>query len=169
MNDKNILSYKGYNTRIDYDKEEMKLFGKIEGINDLVFFSSDSTTKIEDEFHQAVDEYLELCEINNVEPDKVYKGLFNVRIQPELHKRLSLYACLNEISLNAAVEQSIEYFLDYKPKAIIDKFSKTFSDTIELMNAVSYKETSSKEQETLSYISDVNNIKYNFHGEGDAS
>ena len=35
---KNILEYKGYHTKIEFDSEELVLRGKIEGINDLVNF-----------------------------------------------------------------------------------------------------------------------------------
>ena len=58
---KNILEYKGYHTKIELDTEEMVLRGKIEGINDLVNFESESIQEIEKEFHAAVDDYLEFC------------------------------------------------------------------------------------------------------------
>ncbi len=37
----NILEYKGYHTKIEYDKDLGVLFGRIEGINDLVTFESE--------------------------------------------------------------------------------------------------------------------------------
>ena len=40
-----------------------------------------------DRFGKAVEDYLELCNLNGKEPEKVYKGSFNVRISPELHKQ----------------------------------------------------------------------------------
>ena len=60
---KDILEYKGYHTRIEYDSQSKVLHGKIEGINDLVTFESESVAKIEDEFHKAVDDYLAFCEV----------------------------------------------------------------------------------------------------------
>lgn len=42
----NLLTYKGYYAKAEYIKEDEVLFGKIEGINDLVKFQSDLTTKI---------------------------------------------------------------------------------------------------------------------------
>lgn len=57
----NVLEYKGYCAKIEYIKEDEILFGKIEGISDLVTFQSDSASKIKSEFINAVDGYLELC------------------------------------------------------------------------------------------------------------
>lgn len=81
---KNILEYKGYHTKIEFDSEELVLRGKIEGINDLVNFECENIQDIEKEFHEAVDDYLEFCK----EVGKEYKGSFNVRINPQLHKQL---------------------------------------------------------------------------------
>jgi hypothetical protein len=54
-----ILTYKGYFTVIKFEAEDKVLYGKIEGIDDLVTFESDSAKEIEKEFHDAVDDWLE--------------------------------------------------------------------------------------------------------------
>ena len=107
----NILEYKGYHTKIEFDMETCTLRGKIEGINDLVTFESESAETIEKEFHSAVDDYLAFCEEVGKEPEKVYKGSFNVRIAPELHKALAEYAARNGLSLNQATATAIEKFV----------------------------------------------------------
>ena len=62
----NVLTYKGYFTVIEFDSEDKVLCGKIEGIDDLVNFESDSAKEIEKEFHDAVDDWLEFRkEIDN--------------------------------------------------------------------------------------------------------
>lgn len=55
----NRFDYKGYYTLIHFDSEDKVLYGKIEGIDDLVTFESDSAKEIEKEFHDAVDDWLE--------------------------------------------------------------------------------------------------------------
>ena len=45
-----------------------------------------------------------------IEPEKDYKGSFNVRISPELHKNLALYSAAHNQSLNTTVEVAIEKF-----------------------------------------------------------
>lgn len=114
---KNILEYKGYHTRIEFDAESFILRGKIEGISDLVNFESENLSTIEKEFHEAVDDYLEFCEEVGKEPDKEYKGTFNVRISPELHKKLSIKAMKNGDTLNASVEKAIMEYVSDEHKA----------------------------------------------------
>lgn len=109
---KNIFDYKGYHTTIEFDAETFLLRGKIEGINDFVNFESDDPKKIEQEFHAAVDDYLEFCQSVGKEPDKEYKGSFNVRIQPEMHKKLAALASKNGESLNTTVEKAIQAYVE---------------------------------------------------------
>ena len=112
MMKKNILEYKGYHTSVEFDAESLVLHGKIEGINDLVNFQSDDPKQIEHEFKAAVDDYLEFCQAVGKEPDKEYKGTFNIRIQPELHKKLATLANKNGETLNSAVEKAILAYVE---------------------------------------------------------
>ncbi len=107
----NILEYKGYHTKVEFDSEALILRGKIEGINDLVDFECDNIKDVEKEFHEAVDDYLEFCKEVGKTPDKEYKGTFNVRISPELHKKLATVAMKNGDTLNASVEKAIQQYV----------------------------------------------------------
>ena len=108
---KNVLEYKGYHTRIEFDSESLVVRGKIEGIKDFIDFQSADLSNIEKEFHAAVDDYLEFCQEVGKEPDKEYKGTFNIRISPELHKQLVIVALKNGDTLNATVEKAIEKYV----------------------------------------------------------
>ena len=105
------LSYKGYYTNIQYNEKDQVLFGKIEGIMDLVNFESDSAKEIEKEFHDAVDDYLEFCAQTGKQPEKPFKGSFNVRIAPELHKELFIASQKESTSLNSLVEKAINNYI----------------------------------------------------------
>ena len=88
-----------------------------EGLKEL--FECENIKDIEKEFHEAVDDYLEFCKEVGKEPDKEYKGTFNVRISPELHKKLVNVAMKNGDSLNASVEKAIQGYIsseEYKPE-----------------------------------------------------
>ena len=113
----NILEYKGYHTKVEFDAKNLVLTGKIEGINDLVNFECDNMKDVEKEFHEAVDDYLEFCKEVGKEPDREYKGTFNVRINPELHKRLAVVAMKNDTTLNASVEKAIQEYVSEEHKA----------------------------------------------------
>lgn len=114
----NILEYKGYHTKIKYDAESGMLHGIIEGICDFVNFESDSLETIESEFHSAVDDYLLFCEEVGKNPEKEYKGSFNIRIAPSLHRRLAIEANKKDMSLNQLVEIALnDYFSEKKPQS----------------------------------------------------
>ncbi len=62
MNELNLMKYKDYFTRVYVDMEEHTLFGRLEGITDLVTWETEGTlADAETEFHAAVDDYLEFC------------------------------------------------------------------------------------------------------------
>lgn len=105
---KNIMEYRGYYTRIEFDSDAKVLYGKIEGISDLITFECDSPLEIEQEFHNAVDDYLEFCMEVGKNPDKTYKGTFNIRISPELHRKAAIRAATENITLNKLVEHAIQ-------------------------------------------------------------
>lgn len=106
----NKFEYKGYYTIVGYSAEDCVLYGKIEGISDLVSYESESldVKEVEARFHEAVDDYLLFCKEENVEPDKPFKGSFNVRVSPEVHRRAWLEANNQKISLNQYVKGAIE-------------------------------------------------------------
>ena len=103
----NTLNYKNYFANVYYSVEDKILYGKIEGIVDLVTFQSESAAEIEQAFKDAVDDYLDFCAEVGKEPDKAYKGTFNVRIDPELHREIALQALRSGRSLNQEVETAI--------------------------------------------------------------
>ena len=103
----NTIEYKGYIGSIEYSPEDKCFFGKLEMIEDLVTFEADNATELEDNFKYAVNEYLETCEALGREPQKVYKGVFNVRIEPELHRKVYEEALKAGVSLNSFVKQAL--------------------------------------------------------------
>ena len=111
MKNSDLLHYKGYSARPEYSAEDRIFYGTILGISDMVDFQSENSKDLEEEFHKAVDEYLEFCKEIGKEPQKEYNGLFNVRIPPELHRQLSQLAQAEGVSLNKAVEQAIRAML----------------------------------------------------------
>ena len=103
----NWLSYKNYNGTVEYSKEDDCLFGKVIGIKSLLSYEGESIKELKADFHKVIDEYLADCRERNVEPELPFKGTFNIRISPELHRNIALYAMEHGKSLNAAVEEAI--------------------------------------------------------------
>ncbi len=103
----NLLSYKNYNGTVEYSREDSCLFGKVIGIKSLLSYEGASVEELEQDFQNVIDEYLKDCEERNVQPEQPYKGTFNVRISPELHRNIAVYAIEHGKSLNAVVEEAI--------------------------------------------------------------
>ena len=103
----NLLSYKNYNGTVEYSREDRCLFGKVIGIKSLLSYEGDSVQELEEDFQDVIDRYLEDCKERNIEPEQPYKGIFNVRISPELHRNIAVYAIEHGKSLNAVVEEAI--------------------------------------------------------------
>jgi predicted HicB family RNase H-like nuclease len=63
--------------------------------------------EIEQAFKDSIDDYLAWCREEGAEPEKPYSGKFNVRLPPELHKKLAIKAKKLKISINSFVEKAI--------------------------------------------------------------
>lgn len=107
----NTLTYKNYIGTVNFSEEDRVFFGKVVGISDSISFEGDTVENLVHDFHSAVDEYLEFCAENGKEPQQQYKGSFNVRISPELHRQAIMLAQKKNISLNNLVEQSVESYV----------------------------------------------------------
>lgn len=106
-----MLAYKGYNGSSEIDTEEEVCYGKILCINDLITYQADSPKDLKKAFEEAVDDYLATCRELGREPQKPFRGLFNVRIDPALHRTIALRAADEHTSLNSIVEASIRCYL----------------------------------------------------------
>lgn len=106
-----MYHYKGYEGTIAYSLEDRCFYGKIAFIRDLILYESDTIENLEKEFRDAVDDYLETCKEEGKTPDKPFKGSFNVRPGPDLHRRAFIYAQQHDMNLNAVVKQALESYL----------------------------------------------------------
>ncbi|MGN0210846.1 MAG: type II toxin-antitoxin system HicB family antitoxin [Muribaculaceae bacterium] len=104
----NTLQYKGFIGSVEFSEPDGVFFGKIEGINALVTFEGESVQELKDAFHQAVEDYLILCEEEGLEPHKSYSGALNLRITPDLHSRVATLAKQAGLSINAFICRAIE-------------------------------------------------------------
>lgn len=106
-----VMNYKGYVGSIEFSEEDQILFGQVQGIRSLILYEGTSVKELVDDFHNAVDDYLDLCDKQDKEPERSYKGTFNIRISPELHKSAAIYAIDHKVSLNSVVEKALTSFM----------------------------------------------------------
>lgn len=103
-----MLNYKGYLGEAVYDNEMEMFSGKIVNAKAIGTFYGKSVTELETEFKKTIDYYLDLCKRKNIEPEKPFSGRFNLRLSPELHRKI-YYASREEgKSINAWVKEKLE-------------------------------------------------------------
>ena len=112
MND--ILRYKDFLASVHFSAEDEVFHGRIEGIADSITFEGDKVAGLKKAFEEAVEDYLDICKKIEKDPHKSYKGSFNVRIKPELHKRAAFKSLELGISLNQFVEKAISTLVSSK-------------------------------------------------------
>ena len=74
----NTIQYKGYVGSVEFSEEDGIFFGKVMGIRSLISY------------------------------ELAFKGSFNIRLSPALHKKLFLYATAHQMSINQYIEDTLE-------------------------------------------------------------
>jgi len=105
---KDIVQYKEFIGSVHFDSDDEVFYGKIEGINDLVTFEGRSVSEIKESFEEAVEDYITICKKTGKQIHKSFKGNFNVRITPDLHKKAVNKSQILGISLNKLVQKALE-------------------------------------------------------------
>ena len=105
---KDFLLYKDFIGSVHFNAEDEIFFGKIEGIDDLVSFEGSSVVELKKAFEEAVEDYIVLCKENGKKIEKSYKGSFNVRMSPEIHRKAKRLATMKGISLNQFIQKAVE-------------------------------------------------------------
>jgi len=108
MNKKNLMNYKGYFGSYELSEEDGVFFGKVEFIKDLVSYEGETAKKIIFSFHQAVDDYIKTCKTAKKEPERPFKGSFNIRVGEELHRLLAIKALEDGVSINRFIKEALK-------------------------------------------------------------
>ena len=103
----NTMEYKGYVGSVEFSETDGVFFGKVQGIRSLISYEGTTARELVDDFHSAVDDYLELCQAEGTTPEIAYKGSLNVRLGEDLHRRAAIYAMTHQQSLNSFIEEAV--------------------------------------------------------------
>jgi predicted HicB family RNase H-like nuclease len=101
------LTYKGHTGVLEVELEAGELFGPTLGMRDVITFQGKTVKEASKSFDESVDFYLSCCQEERKDPDRPYAGRFNVRIAPEVHRKLSILAETRGQSLNEAVGEAL--------------------------------------------------------------
>ena len=103
------LRYKGYIGCIEYNEEENYFFGHVLGLHrDGISYEGASAEELKKDFEDGIDDYLEGCKANGIEPEKPYSGKLILRITPSLHGIIAEKAHSQGISMNEFINRAIQ-------------------------------------------------------------
>lgn len=104
---KNFIHYKDYIAELSFDLDENIIVGKVVNAVDIISFHGKTLTEAKEAFHDVLDSYLEVSISLGIQPQKPCSGKFNLRITPELHRKLTLIASTQSKSLNECTQDLI--------------------------------------------------------------
>jgi predicted HicB family RNase H-like nuclease len=107
----NMMQYKDYFGSIHYSDDDKIFYGQVEYIRSLISFEGEDVASLRASFEEAIDDYLSLCEEKGIEPEKPFKGSFNVRVGSQLHRQVALFAQQRGVNLNKLVTDALERYL----------------------------------------------------------
>ena len=107
----NLIQYKGFVGRIEYDDEAGLFHGEVINLRDVITFRGESVQQLRQALQDSVEDYLEFCAARGEEPERPFSGKFIVRIDPELHRQLYLLAKKKDTSINKLVSEAVEKIL----------------------------------------------------------
>lgn len=125
----NTMKYKTYVGSVEFSEAKECFFGNVLGIRKDISYEGEDVRSLIRNFHEAVDDYLADCSEAGTEPEKAYKGTFNVRVSENLHREAALYGLNNNMSLNSVVENAMQNMVEknfYHPTSMVQEDIKDF-------------------------------------------
>ena len=106
------MEYKGYFAQVEFDDDASVFHGEVINLRDVITFEGETVKELKRAFQDSVDDYLEFCAERGEEPEKPYSGKFVVRVEPGLHKDISIEARKRGKSLNLWIKNAISKALE---------------------------------------------------------
>lgn len=104
----NMMKYKGYVARIEFDEEDRVFVGRLAGIDDIVSFHGTNVDELETAFHESVNHYLEVSKQTGRPAQKPYSGNLMLRINPDIHAAVATASQVQGKSINQWVAEVLD-------------------------------------------------------------
>ena len=112
---KNTMQHKGYIGAVNFDEKEPIFYGRVKFMKALISYEGENAKELLNAFHEAVDDYLVMCEKENIQPEKPFKGSLNIRIGEDLHRLVATKAAEKNMTLNQFISNAVGEVCGYKP------------------------------------------------------
>jgi predicted HicB family RNase H-like nuclease len=103
-----MMEYKGYIANVEFDDDAGVFYGAVINLRDVITFEGTSVAELREAFVESVEDYLTFCAERGENPEKPFSGKFSVRLDPELHRQITLQARLTNKSLNSWVSERLK-------------------------------------------------------------
>ncbi len=103
-----MMEYKGYVAKVEFDDEDDVFHGEVINLRDVITFQGQTVNELRQAFQESVEDYLAFCAERGEQPEKPYSGKFSVRIDPELHRKITIQARMTAKSLNRWISETLE-------------------------------------------------------------
>jgi len=108
----NIMKLNGYKATIEYDPELDMFRGEILNLNGGADFYGQNPDELREEFNNSLEVFLEVCKEKGISPTKD-SGDFNVKIPPDLHRKIAKQAKIEGINVNQWITDKISQILQH--------------------------------------------------------
>ncbi len=103
-----MMEYKGYVAKVEFDDDFDVFHGEVINLRDVITFEGESVVELKRAFQESVEDYLAFCEERKEAPEKPFSGRFSIRMEPELHRKITVRARLADKSLNSWINETLE-------------------------------------------------------------
>jgi predicted HicB family RNase H-like nuclease len=101
------MEYKEYSAKVEFDSDANTFHGEVINLRDVITFEGETVKELKQAFQDSVDDYLDFCAQRGEAPEKPYSGKFVIRVEPELHKNITIEARKAGKSLNVWISDAI--------------------------------------------------------------
>ncbi|MGD9561662.1 MAG: type II toxin-antitoxin system HicB family antitoxin [Pyrinomonadaceae bacterium] len=105
---KNVMKFDEYEAVISFDPETEMFRGEFVGLNGGADFYAESIKSLRKEGAISLRVFLEYAKEKGISARKQASGKLTLRLDPELHHKLSKLAKAKQISLNQVIVESLE-------------------------------------------------------------
>jgi predicted HicB family RNase H-like nuclease len=106
------LEYKGYLGTVEYSADDNLLCGEVIGIGKgLILYHGQTLDNLKRDFEYAIDHYLSCCEQEGKEPLRSSYGDINIKIPPDLHKKLQMYSKSRNVKSDEIITAAIKNYI----------------------------------------------------------
>tara|TARA_B110000305_G_C18789601_1_gene337705 strand:+ start:121 stop:465 length:345 start_codon:yes stop_codon:yes gene_type:complete len=112
---KDHMKHREYYGSVSYNDDDEIFYGKVEGIKSLISYEGLDVNSLKEAFRKGVDDYLTTCQMDNIIPEKSFKGSFNVRVGDHLHRKAQEYAWAHDTNINTITKEAlVEFFATHE-------------------------------------------------------